>query len=66
MVAALFSLLNAKSNKLLVVHTFYLYQHHLVDFFLATQEDFNHVVSLVFSLFSANSGNIDDNAVRVQ
>ena len=62
--ASLFSQLTANTNKLLIVHALYLYQRHLVDFFLSTSEDFNHVVSLVFTLFSSTSGSdVDNNAV---
>ena len=61
MLASLFSQLTKDTNKLLVVHAFYLYQRHLGDFFLNTPEDFGHVVSLVFGLFGSSSGSHQEN-----
>lgn len=63
--AALFTQISIGSNKLLIVHVLYLYQKHLADFFLATPNDFNHVIGLIFTLFGASSsGDIENNPVH--
>lgn len=61
MLASLFSQLSVNANQLLVTHVLYLYQKHLADFFLDTQQDFNSVMSIVFTLFGRSSGSDTEN-----
>lgn len=45
--------LTIDSNKLLIIHTFFLYQKHVADIFVSAHADFNHVLGQVCGFIAA-------------